>query len=131
MTPIRFLPPRASLYVVALLGVFVAGCSGNAGAARLPVTGRITGSGADTLVGSISFTPAKGNDGLGATCALTNGSYRFDRTNGPTAGTYDVSIRRTPTKPTGQANASQTRQEWTFKADVPASGPYNVDFKLD
>jgi hypothetical protein len=109
--------------------VALSGCG--AGTSRLPVTGRITGNGAETLEGSISFIPAKGNDGLGATCALKNGVYQFDPSNGPTAGKHEVSIRRTPSKPTNGPPAGQIRQEWTFQAEVPAEGPYNIDFKLD
>jgi hypothetical protein len=107
----------------------LAGC-GESGSQRLPVTGRINGSGAESLDGAISFTPAQGNDGLGATCALKSGVYRFDRSNGPSAGHYEVSIRRTPSKPTGRPDAGQTRQEWIFQAEVPAAGPYTIDFEL-
>jgi hypothetical protein len=131
MTAIRFQPPRAWLCVAALLVAALAGCDRNGGPVRLPVRGRVTGKGAETLSGAISFSPAQGNDGLGATCALQGGLYQFDTSNGPSAGAYDVSIRRNPSKPTSQSSADQGRQEWTFKADVPAAGPYNIDFNLD
>jgi hypothetical protein len=116
--------------LVASLLVALAGC-GEGGSQRLPVTGHITGKDAETLDGSISFIPAKGNEGLGATASLKNGEYRFDRSNGPSAGKHQVSIRRTPSKPTIRPETTQMRQEWTFPADIPAGGPYTVDFQLD
>lgn len=96
----------------------------------MPVTGRVAGDGAQTLDGSISFIPAKGNSGLGATCALKGGVYRFDTSNGPTAGSYEVNIRRAPSKPT-DGRVDRLRQEWNFKAEIPAGGPYTQDFTLD
>lgn len=130
MTPIRCWPRAFAAYCVVAFLVALPGCSDSASRARLPVTGRITGNGSETLEGAISFIPAKGNDGLGATCALKNGVYQFDQSNGPTAGLHEVSVRRTPSKPTGRP-AAQIRQEWTFQAEVPAKGPYNIDFNLD
>jgi hypothetical protein len=119
----------AARFVAAGWLMVVAGCgSGESG--RLPVTGRVAGNGALALDGSISFIPAKGNDGMGATCALKGGVYGFDRSNGPTAGAFDVSIRRSPSKPT-DGQASSLRQEWNFKAEIPAGGPYTQDFTLD
>jgi hypothetical protein len=130
MTPIRHQPRALAVYCVVAVFGLLTGCGAGDGQ-RLPVTGRITGNGAETLDGAISFIPAKGNEGLGATCALKNGVYQFDRSNGPTAGHHQVSIRRTPSKPTGRPAAGQTRQEWIFQADVPAKGPYTIDLKLD
>ena len=119
----------AALSVAVGVGIAFSGC-GPSGPARLPVTGRISGNDAEKLDGAISFTPAQGNSGMGATCALKAGVYQFDRSNGPTAGAYDVSIRRTPPKPTGRP-ASGQRQEWNFKAEVQPGGPYTIDFTLD
>ena len=130
MTPIRRQPRSFAAYCVVAFLAALTGC-GESGSQRLPVTGRITGSGAETLNGAISFIPAKGNEGLGATCALNNGVYQFDRSNGPSPGKHEVRVRRTPSKPTGRPVAEQTKQEWVFQADVPVQGPYNIDFKLD
>jgi hypothetical protein len=119
-----------ALGTVVLFASALAGC-GTQGGKRLPVTGRITGLGAEAFDGSISFIPSKGNDGLGATAALKDGSYSFDRTDGPTAGQYEVSIRRTPDKAAVGSASGQSKQEWTFHAEIPADGPYTRDFQLD
>ena len=95
------------------------------------MSGKITGSGSDQLEGSISFIPVKGNEGHGATCLLKDGAFAFDRASGPTAGHYQVSIRRTPSKPTSGQMDRQSRQEWNFEAEVPPAGPYTVNFDLD
>jgi hypothetical protein len=109
------------------------GCGETAGSGRLPVYGQLSGGDSQSLSGSISFTPAKGHAGLGGTCALQNGAYKFDKTNGPTAGSHDVIIRRTVTKPTEfqRMPGPQPRQEWNLKADVPENGPYRIDLTLD
>ena len=119
-----------ALWTVIMLASCLGGC-GTEGGKRLPITGRITGLGAEAFDGSISFIPSKGNDGLGATAALKDGSYRFDRTNGPTAGQYEVSIRRTPDKAAVRSARGQSKQEWTFHSEIPADGPYTRDFQLD
>jgi len=109
----------------------LSGCGASDGPARLPVSGHVVGDGAESIVGSVSFSPAKGNEGLGGTCALSQGAYQFDRTNGPTAGLHDVIIRRNPTKPTTASKEKQPRMEWKLQADIPAKGPYQIDLKLD
>lgn len=105
----------------------VVGC-GASGPPRLPVSGKVTAASGEAFNGSISFTPAP--EGLGATAAVSEGAYRFDRSNGPTAGSYEVTIRRTASKPLGTP-VGKTRTEWTRKADVPANGPFEIDFQLD
>ena len=48
----------------------------------------------EKLSGSITFLPAPGRPGPAATTKLAEGSYQFDRSNGPTAGPHTVIIRR-------------------------------------
>ena len=109
------------------------GCAGSSGPQRLPVSGQISGPGSDTLTGSISFTPAKGHVGPGATCSVDKGVYRFDKTNGPTAGPHDVTIRRAVSVKMGTPGTTpaQSRKEWKLTADVPGQGSLRLDFKLD
>ena len=44
--------------------------------------------------GSITFVPDKGRPGPAATTGVRGGYYRFDGTNGPTAGPHKVMIRK-------------------------------------
>ena len=123
---------RAScaIYCLIPLGMSVlAGC--DTGSARLPVNGKITGESAAGLEGAISFIPAKGSEGQGATCMVKDGAYAFDRTNGPSAGRFQVSIRRTPAKPTSGPVDRRLRQEWDFEAEVQSGEPYTMNFDLD
>jgi hypothetical protein len=83
------------------------------------------------LNGSISFIPAQGRDGPGATCSLLKGSYQFDKSNGPVAGPHEVIIRRSVGKSLPGGPAANTKGEWKLTADVPALGPYKIDFTLD
>ena len=61
----------------------LAGCGQGKGVERLPVHGTVTLSSGEKLSGSITFLPAKGQLGPAATTKLAEGSYKFDRSNGP------------------------------------------------
>lgn len=126
--PLPTLLGRSFFTAIALVGTV--GCGDTGDSARLPVFGQISGSDSQNLSGSISFTPAKGRDGLGGTCALKKGAYRFDRTNGPSAGPHDVIIRRT-VNTKEQLAPDAPRNEWKLQAEVPAEGPYEINLKLD
>ncbi len=115
----------------ALLLALLVGCG--ASSSRLPVNGSVMGPNGEAITGSISFTPTKDNSGAGATASLVEGKYRFDRSNGPEPGGYEVIITRTSNKmEVVQRNAqANTKMRWSFPTEVPANGPYEIDFKLD
>ncbi len=137
-----------------LLGLapLLAGCGQGSGVKRLPVHGTVAFANGETLNGSITFRPA---DGLGpaATTKLEEGSYQFDRGNGPTAGPQIVIMRRVvsrsriPDKKQAVQQYKQAAQqykqaqknkqaipksegEWTSSADLADDGQYLQDFTL-
>jgi len=128
-----------------LLTAIVMGCGRPSGVERLPVFGTVTDAGGDKVSGSISFVPDQGRPGPSAIASIKDGEYRFDKSNGPTAGPHRVIVTRKATKepvvkqtgspggaPTGKKNASTRLPATpsTLSADVPAKGPYRLDFKL-
>jgi hypothetical protein len=135
----------AASFLSLLLALLIGGCSGSSGEGRLPVYGTVSDSSGEKISGSISFVPDQGTPGSGATASLIQGEYRFDKTNGPTAGRYRVIVTKTTMKdlsgkraggPKGplagkkDANARSPAAPWTLSADVPAKAPYQIDFKL-
>ena len=123
--------------------LMAAGCGGPSGVPRLPVYGTVVDSSGEKIDGSISFVPDQGRSGPSAIASLVKGAYRFDKTNGPTAGPNRVIVIKTaskepPLKPAApakrQANKGATagRQavEWTFSRDVAEKGPFQFDFQL-
>jgi hypothetical protein len=133
-----------------LVVAFTAGAAGcgrpDGGVERLPVYGTVTRGSGEEISGSISFLPPKGQPAPAAVTSLVDGQYRFDRSDGPTAGPHRVVITRKimkgqPEKQAGGAQAtaagpkSPARQppriEWTRSADVPAKGPYEFNFQVD
>jgi len=129
--------------VIAL--VALVGCGGSSGVPRLPVYGTVTHPSGDKIHGSLSLVPAQGQSGPSAVTSIVNGEYRFDKSNGPTAGRYRVIITRTPGKnqaiqpagvPKGQGKGSKNAvagaqpAQWTLSCDIPDKGPYQYDFKL-
>jgi hypothetical protein len=129
---------------VLALAVVVAGC-GKHSSPRLPVEGAVAYINGEAFNGSISFLPAAGRPGLAASVGVSNGYYRFDSTNGPTAGPqrvilHKISRRRAPPRSIRQqippaapqgSRAASRKDTWTFSADVPLAGPYRYDFKLE
>jgi hypothetical protein len=71
------------------------------GPARIAVYGKVAGPG--TVNGTISFLPAGETKGPSATASIANGSYRFDTTDGPVAGSYNVVITLRREVPKAQA----------------------------
>ena len=124
--------PRIATLILAL-SVF-SGCGGGDGAGRLPVGGRVVGPSQEAISGSLSFAPAPGRTGPGATASIVNGKYQFDQSDGPHAGTHEVIIRRRMEKPLAserQSPATAAKSEWTRTVEIPAKPPYQVDFQLD
>lgn len=104
---------------------------------RLPVYGTVTLVNGEKPSGSITFLPAKGRAGPAATTKLAEGSYKFDRSNGPTAGPQTAMIKRFVSRADAlQAIADkkvipQTKTEWTCSADVLDNDQYLHDFSLE
>jgi hypothetical protein len=128
-----------------VLAAALIGCSRPSGVERLPVYGTVSEARGEKVSGSISFVPDQGRPGPGAIASLIQGEYRFDKTNGPTAGLHRVIVTKTATKdPTGKqagspkgplagkqnANSQSPTAPWTLSADVPAKGPYKIDLRL-
>ena len=115
----------------------LAGCRGGTSLDRLPVHGTLTVVGGDKLNGSITFLPAGGRGGPAATTGIVDGSYQFDRQNGPTSGRQDVLVKRIV--PRGETlkslsekkPARPVKSEWTRSADIADDGQYVQDFALD
>jgi hypothetical protein len=123
-----------------LLGLasLLIGCGREEAVERFPIHGTVTFANGEKLNGSITFLPAKGRPGPAATTALVEGSYRFDRSNGPAAGPHTVKIMkrnnsrsRIPKSPSDGQAAEKTRMEWTESTDVSDDGPYLHDFTLE
>ena len=100
------------------------------------------GENAEEINGSITFTPAEGSHGPAATAKLVQGEYRFDESNGPTAGPHRVIVKksivhnRVPSPATGESKSgtstasSESKMEWKLNADVKEHAPLQYDFKL-
>ncbi len=126
-----------SLFLLGLAPLLV-GCGRGEVVERYPVHGTVTLANGARLSGSITFLPAKGRPGPAATTALVEGSYRFDRSNGPAAGSHAVKIMkrnnsrsRIPQSPSDGQAAEKTRMEWTESTDVSDDGQYLHDFTLE
>jgi hypothetical protein len=117
-----------------LLGLapLFAGCSSK----RLPIQGTVTLAKGEKFNGSITFLPARGGKGAAATVKLTEGCYKFDRSNGPSAGRKTVIVRRiVPRRAARESFAENAipngKSEWIRTADVTADGDGVYDFDLD
>ena len=133
---------RAALVGIFLaLGTLAAGC-GKGDVARLPVHGTVSLPNGEKLSGSITFVPAEGMSGPGATTGLTDGRYQFDRSDGPTAGPHRVTVMRAVSKrelfesggkkpPPASKPAAAPKVRWTLSADVADDGTFQCDFTLE
>ncbi len=109
---------------------------------RLPVSGSVSVPGGAVLSGSITFLPVEGQPGPAATTGLVQGRYRFDRSNGPTAGPKRVIVKRIIPKATALENRNakppkgsakppkDQKTQWTLSADLADDGIYKCDFTL-
>jgi hypothetical protein len=127
------------ILIVFLLGLapLLAGCGRKNEVVRFPVHGTVVLADGAKLSGSISFLPAKGQSGPAATTALTDGSYKFDRSNGPAAGPHTVIVKRIVPRPrvpdplTVKRPIQKAGMEWTRTAEVADDGRYLHDFTLE
>ena len=85
------------------LAPLLGGC-GKKGVERLPLHGTVTVASGEKVNGSITFRPADGR-GPSANVKLAEGSYQFDRKNGPAAGPHIVIVKRG--LPPGRAHSRQ------------------------
>ena len=98
--------------------------------------GTVTIANGERLSGSITFLPDKGQRGPAATTGLVEGSYKFDRSNGPSAGPHTVLMKRIvprsriPEPHVSKQTIAITKAEWTTSADVADDGQYLHDFSL-
>ena len=130
---------QRAIVVSILLGLvpLLGGCSKGRGVERLPVHGTVTLANGGKFSGSITFLPAGGRLGPAATTKLTDGSYLFNRGNGPTAGSQKVIVMRVvPRANVLNAIAEKkpmlaTKTQWTQSADVADDGEYLHDFTLE
>jgi hypothetical protein len=87
----RHARPRTNwTFAVASLLATVAGCSGESGPPRLPVSGEVKLDGQPLTSGKITFAPLEG--GVGAFGEITDGVYRFGGSDGPSSGRHHVEI---------------------------------------
>ena len=149
-----------AILVCILLGLapLLVGCGGKKGPERLPVYGTVTLASGEKINGSITFLPVRGGTGPAATTKLAGGSYKFDRSNGPTAGPHNAIIKRgvprssmlqsladkeaiakTITERTKSQRIKsaekeavpENKTEWTESANVSDNGRYLYDFILE
>ena len=85
-------PPSLFLVSCFLWVLLAAGCQ-RSGIDRLPIHGTVQTVAGEKFDASISFQPVGGKRPV-ANWTVKNGEYRFDRTNGPTAGPTKVFVRR-------------------------------------
>jgi hypothetical protein len=119
------------------------GCNRDSGS-RIAVRGTVLVDAVRVARGSITFLPAPGTTGPASSTSIRDGSYRFDRQNGPLPGKYEVTIGVTPTVTTtpsevkksgptasrrGEPSPSRTRQ-WTAECVVPDAPEPDCDFAL-
>jgi len=119
------------------LALLFVGCGRGKAVQRLPVYGTVTLANGEKLNGSITFRPAKGSTGPAATTKLADGSYKFDRSNGPTAGSQTVIVKRVVSRSDAlqllgkKQPVTKTKTEWIQSAEVSDDGRYLHDFTLE
>ncbi|WP_442505753.1 hypothetical protein SH528x_004559 [Novipirellula sp. SH528] len=86
------LPKSTPLRVLATAIILITGCGQATSPLRKAVSGQIAVDGNPAPNGSISFLPARGTSGPAATSLIADGQYRFDKSNGPYTGAYQVVI---------------------------------------
>jgi hypothetical protein len=113
-----------------------AGCNNQAGPQRVALHGKVTLNGTPVNSGSISLLPEAGNDAPTANTNIQQGAYRFDNSNGPMPGPYQVLVLPAQndagtSKAANFKSAPPPRREWKSKVEVPAASGFehNIDLK--
>lgn len=103
---------------------------------RFPVHGIVTVVNGERFNGSITFLPTNGRMGPSATTKVADGSYQFDRSNGPAAGPHTVIVKkgiptpRIPDSVSARQSIPNTKTVWTESVDVADDGRYEHNFTL-
>ena len=117
--------------VAGTLLLLFAGC-GNDGPPRVPLSGTVVSDDiAGDLNGTIALLPAAGTSGPAANGLVQEGSFSFSDEDGPVAGPHRVLIDVEP--PRGKMDdAENSTLQWKFEFEetVPASAPFELDFRL-
>lgn len=103
----------------------ISGCGdGEASVSREAVFGTVMREGILVDSGTILFKPTNG--GTAASTSITDGSYRFDKKNGPIAGAQKVEIVQFPLRgdvpPGTPKKDAPVLPETRFKKKMPAAG---------
>ena len=91
------------------------GCGDSTIDKRAEVSGTVQLDGKPVESGAIGFVPIEGNSGPSAGAAITNGSYRVDRKQGPPIGKVRVEfngLKRTGKKVQGKFGGGKTEDEF-------------------
>jgi hypothetical protein len=123
----------------------VSGCGDReASVSREAVSGTVMREGILVDSGTILFKPTSG--GTAASTSITDGSYRFDKKNGPVAGTQKVEIvqfalrgdvppgtpkKDAPVLPETRFKKKMPAAGWVLDAEVTAGHDEPLDFQID
>lgn len=110
-----------------LLPVLCTGC--NEDGTRVPVSGEVTLDGQAVEEGSINFRPAPDTPGVAAGTQITNGRYRFSRTDGPSEGRYIVEVTPGTTRDKEPFGRSRQRESYELDCEVTRDDP-QIDILL-
>jgi hypothetical protein len=136
---------RTATWIICTFGLIgtLGGCGQHDRSNRMAIFGAVVLATGEKLSGSITLMPAKGYTGPAATTAIVDGQYRFDTTNGPTAGPHQVIIKRKmltgmPRVPSANQKgavrpdaAVESKSQWILDVDVKPAELNQHDFKLD
>ena len=131
----RLLAPLAAASLLLL-----SGCFGGDRLDRIPVHGTVHFPEGQATSGAISLLPEPGHHGPAATAAIDQGRFEFTEEDGPVAGPHLVIVQLDP--PTkaellaGQAQhpgppARPAKTRWELHVEIPESGPFSYDVKLE
>ena len=106
---------------------------------RVAIYGTVMLEGTPLDAGTLTLLPVDG-DSPAVNCAIRQGEYAFDKTNGPVAGLHRVLIMpdvdlKTPYLPTpGQPKRSRARKEpleWEQQVDIPRADSFEHNIALE
>jgi hypothetical protein len=102
---------------------------------RVAVYGKVTLDGAPLTSGSISLVPAPSTEGPVANGLISQGTYRFDRSDGPVAGDYQVLVVQAAGESAeGKAESfgkpAPRRREWQLQVKIPAAQDFEHSIVL-
>lgn len=112
-----------------------AGCSRGAWQG-VDIAGSVQAGGALIGKGSISFLPARGRTGPSVTAVIENGRYHVSSADGPAPGPHTVLVylevdQKRAVMAGAPAPAAPTKTRWETSVEIPATGHFDCDLKLD